>query len=157
MRITVEVTSQTLILWNNGTTVARYKISTAANGVGNRQNSNCTPLGKHRIYKKCGAGLPIGAVLSFGEWTGAVIDQHNPPQQGKDYILTRALILEGVEPGINRGPGIDSLERGIFIHGTQAEDKLGTPVSHGCVRMGNKDIMALFEQVDEGDEVVILP
>ncbi len=62
-----------------------------------------------------------------------------------DLILTRILTLDGLEDGINRGPGHDSLERYIYLHGTNHEDLLGRPVSCGCVRLSNTDICALFD------------
>src|SRR5689334_16883444 len=65
------------------------------------------------------------------------------------------LTLVGAEPGINRGAGCDSLERFIYIHGTNHEDALGRAASHGCVRMANADVIALFERVREGDPVLI--
>ena len=54
------------------------------------------------------------------------------------------------------GPGFDSLERFIYIHGTNHPELLGRPASHGCVRMANEDVIRLFERVAEGDPVVIV-
>ncbi len=73
-----------------------------------------------------------------------------------DLILTRVLTLDGLEDGINRGPGVDSASRYIYLHGTNAEHRLGTPCSHGCVRLANADVATLFELVREGDPVVII-
>ena len=46
--------------------------------------------------------------------------------------------------------------RYIYIHGTNHEDALGQPVSHGCVRMANADMIDLFERLTVGDPVVIV-
>jgi UDP-N-acetylmuramate--alanine ligase len=70
--------------------------------------------------------------------------------------LTRVVTLEGLEDGVNRGPGRDSLARYIYLHGTNHENEIGRPVSHGCVRMRNDDVIALFENVQDGDPVVIV-
>ena len=48
------------------------------------------------------------------------------------------------------------LERYIYIHGTPDTEPMGLPLSHGCVRMRNKDIIELFEQVEEGMAVTIV-
>jgi hypothetical protein len=61
-----------------------------------------------------------------------------------DLVLTRILWLEGLEPGVNAGPGIDSHERFIYLHGTSQEHLLGTPASHGCIRLSNRDVITLF-------------
>jgi UDP-N-acetylmuramate--alanine ligase len=80
----------------------------------------------------------------------------NGGPRADDLILTRILTLEGLEEGVNRGPGHDSLARYIYIHGTNHEDALGRPVSHGCVRMANADMIDLFERLTVGDPVVIV-
>ncbi|MGV1014225.1 MAG: glutamate ligase domain-containing protein, partial [Methyloceanibacter sp.] len=72
-----------------------------------------------------------------------------------DLILTRILTLDGLEDGVNRGPGCDSLTRYIYLHGTNHEDLLGRPMSHGCVRLANDDIRDLFARLREGDHVLI--
>lgn len=43
----------------------------------------------------------------------------------------------------------------IGFHGTPQENLIGQAVSHGCVRMRNKDIGALFEQVALGTPVIV--
>ena len=50
---------------------------------------------------------------------------------------------------------IDSYHRYIYIHGTAEEEKIGAPASHGCVRMRNRDVIELFDRVDEGCKVYI--
>ena len=59
------------------------------------------------------------------------------------------LTLAGCEPGVNQGPGVDSLERYIYLHGTNDEGRIGRPVSHGCVRLTNDDIVTVFDQVPQ--------
>ena len=122
-----------------------FKVSTAANGLCNVRGSNGTPAGWHRVATWIGGGAPLGqvfvsrrptaAVLPPGAWRSAV---------GGERITTRILRLTGMEPGVNQGPGVDSLARFIYMHGTNQEHRLGTPASHGCIRMANRDVAALF-------------
>ena len=111
-----------------------------------------TPPGWHRIHARIGEGAPSGAVFVSREATG---DRWKGEPEAADLILTRILTLEGLEDGVNRGPGHDSLERYIYIHGTNHEEELGRPASHGCVRMGNADVIDLFARVAVGDPVVV--
>lgn len=125
-----------------------FLISTSARGIGNRAGSNATPPGWHRVVARIGAGAPLGQVFAARRATTSVL----PPQSwrargGDDCILTRILRLAGLEPGVNCGPAIDSFARFIYIHGTNHEQALGRPASHGCIRMANRDIAALFDFV----------
>lgn len=45
----------------------------------------------------------------------------------------------------------------IGFHGTPDESVIGSAVSHGCVRMRNEDILALYEQVSLDTVVTVLP
>src|SRR5580765_5217079 len=110
----VDVARQTLTLFEDGEPSASYRVSTAANGIGGEDGSNRTPPGWHRIHAAIGTGAPLGAVFESREPTGEV---WRGERDGRDRILTRVLTLDGLEPGINRGPGHDSLERYIYLHG----------------------------------------
>ncbi|HET9327600.1 MAG TPA: L,D-transpeptidase family protein [Candidatus Eisenbacteria bacterium] len=149
----VDVPRQRLDLIVDGAMLAELHVSTAAAGVGGEAGSLRTPPGWHRIHAKIGADAPLGAVFESRVPTGAVWGGET---REDDLILTRILTLEGLEPGINQGPGHDSLERYIYLHGTNQEDRLGSPASHGCVRLSNPDIAWLFDHVEAGDPVVIV-
>lgn len=149
----VDVERQRLSLFESGREAAGYPVSTAAAGVGAEEGSSRTPPGWHRIHARIGAGAPSGAVFASRIGTGEL---WSGEPRADDLILTRILTLEGLEEGVNRGPGHDSLERYIYIHGTNHEAALGRPVSHGCVRMANADMIDLFERVMVGDPVVIV-
>ena len=151
--LVVDVEHQSLSLIESATEIVRYPVSTAAAGVGGEEGSYRTPPGWHRLHARIGAGAPIGAVFESRVATG---DVWNGGPRADDLILTRILTLEGLEEGVNRGPGHDSLARYIYIHGTNHEDALGRPVSHGCVRMANADMIDLFERSTLGDPVVIV-
>ena len=152
--LVVSIEAQTLLVCANDTIIERYDCSTSRFGVGNRENSLKTPLGLHRIREKFGDGTPAGRVFRDREDTGEDWDHC---QNGDNLILTRIFRLEGLEEGINKGPGVDSYERYIYIHGTGREDLIGAPLSHGCVCLRNLDVIRLFEKVKEGTLVYIDP
>lgn len=130
-----------------------YVISTARNGLGTVTASNKTPTGLHRVVEKFGAGVPQGGVFRERHYTGENMVNDTT---SSDLITSRILWLGGLEPGFNQGGTVDSQRRGIYIHGTGEEATLGTPSSHGCVRMRNTDVIQLFDTVPLGTLVVIL-
>jgi L,D-peptidoglycan transpeptidase YkuD (ErfK/YbiS/YcfS/YnhG family) len=134
-----------------------YPVSTAKNGVGSKTGSQRTPLGLHRVHSKFGAGEPLGMVFDARRATGKLAAIHTTPVDlPEDVITTRILWLEGLEAGKNRGKGVDSHTRFIYIHGTNEEGLIGQPASHGCVRMRNRDVVELFELVAPGTLVEIV-
>lgn len=149
------VKRQRLFHIRDGRLLAEYPIATSSIGVGSEQDSYRTPTGLHRVAEKHGTDVPLLGILKERAFTGQLAD---PDFSGvdKDWITTRVLWLEGLEPGVNRGPGVDSYERCIYIHGTANERSVGTPSSLGCIRMRNADVMALFDAVAIGTLVVIL-
>lgn len=150
--LVVDVASQRLTLVISGLAIAGYPVSTAAAGIGGEENSLRTPPGWHCIQDLIGEGFPSGTVFegrvpTGAIWHGGALDQ--------DLILTRIIRLEGLEDGVNRGAGHDSFERYIYVHGTNHEDELGRPASHGCIRMANADVIDLFDRVAVGDPLVV--
>ncbi len=139
-----------------GEVVFACSVSTALNGAGERNNSGCTPRGRHRVRARIGEGQPLGAVFRGRRPTGEVwtaeLAQANPD---RDWILTRILWLCGEQPGFNRGGSCDSQRRYIYIHGTGDDQPMGTPLSHGCVRLRNEDMLALFDMTPNGCPVMI--
>jgi lipoprotein-anchoring transpeptidase ErfK/SrfK len=73
----------------------------------------------------------------------------------KDEITSRILWLDGLEEGVNRGGDNDTYSRYIYIHGTTDEKRIGQPVSAGCIRMTNDDVIELFDEVLVDDLVLI--
>ena len=151
--VLVDVRRQRLALIEDGRVLVEYPVSTASAGVGGAQDSFRTPPGWHRVHARIGAGEPEGAVFESRARTGRVWRGEAGDQ---DLILTRVITLEGLEASINRGPGCDSLERTIYIHGTNHPELIGTRASHGCVRMHNDAVADLFDRLEEGDPVVIV-
>ena len=131
----------------------RYSVSTAANGIGNRQDSFKTPFGIHRIRQKIGGGEPRGMIFEGREPIGKTV--HSLDNRNKDEITSRILWLDGLEEGVNHGGVYDTFTRYIYIHGTSDEQRIGQPVSAGCIRMRNDDVIELFDEVLVGDIVLI--
>ena len=157
VRIDIDLPLQRLRLeTGGGELIASYPVSTALNGAGESDGSGCTPRGEHYIRACIGAGLPAGTVFRArrptGEIYSAELARRHPD---RDWILSRILWLCGREWGKNRGPGVDTFRRFIYIPGTPDSEPMGIPLSHGCVRMRNEDIVDLFDRVVPGTVVSI--
>ncbi|MBF0623752.1 MAG: L,D-transpeptidase [Magnetococcales bacterium] len=133
----------------------QWPVSTGAAGFGCQADSGCTPTGLHRIGACIGAGAQAGTVFKSRRPTGQIVADTESPVG--DFITTRILWLEGLEEGHNRGPGVDTRDRYIYIHGTPHAQNLGQPVSAGCIRMSDSDVQVLFDRVAVGTLVLILP
>ncbi len=151
----VSLVQQSMFLVQEGKLLKVYPVATASNGPGMVANSNRTPTGLHLVGKKIGDNVPVMGILSERRYTGQLADLD---QSGVDLdqITSRILWLEGLEPGVNKGGSNDSYQRCIYIHGTANERSIGSPSSHGCVRMLNADVIDLYDRVPVGALVVIL-
>ncbi|AGA32900.1 hypothetical protein TVNIR_1227 [Thioalkalivibrio nitratireducens DSM 14787] len=147
--LVVRVDEQRLYVWEDGRVVETFPVSTAARGTGNRDGSLQTPLGLHRVARRIGDGVPCGTIFRGRVPTGTVarILQDPGASSALDAITSRILWLEGLEPGLNRGGEVDSFSRYIYLHGTDEEGRIGTPASHGCIRLRNQDMITLFARV----------
>lgn len=133
---------------DDGALIRRYPVSTAAKGAGEASGSHCTPRGRHVVRAKIGGDQPINSVFVGRRPTGEIYT----PELGRtaperDWILSRILWLSGKEPGFNRLGPCDTMRRYIYIHGTPDEVFEQAPRSHGCIRMRNRDLVELYEQV----------
>jgi lipoprotein-anchoring transpeptidase ErfK/SrfK len=152
----IAIGTQQLTVIENGQRVQCYPVSTARNGVGERMGSECTPTGWHKIRAKIGAGQPLQAVFIGRRATGEIYSSELGRQYPqRDWILTRILWLNGLEPGKNRYGEVDTGWRYIYIHGCPDELMQGRPESHGCIRMRNADVLNLFDRVAAGIKVYI--
>jgi len=149
MLITINITQQKLYLKDiNDKIISEYIISSAKKGVGEKKGSEQTPLGLHTIHQKIGEAMPIFTVFKGRKTTGETWnDDLSRQYPDRDFVLTRILWLKGPQT---------PLDRYIYIHGTSDEKNLGTPQSHGCIRMRNVDVIDFFEKVNEGESVFIL-
>jgi len=156
IHLNVNLSQQTLSVWKNGECVKVYQVSTAKNGPGERTNSECTPRGVHIIRAKIGKNAEENTVFiarrDSGERYTSAMKKEFPE---RDWILTRILWLSGQEVGKNRLGAVDTMRRYIYIHGCPDEDKMGSPTSHGCIKMRNSDVMELFDQVPHKTRVNI--
>lgn len=155
--IRIVLATQCLWLCEGGVAIRRYRISSAANGAGERNGSGCTPRGRHVVRAAIGTGLPAGSLLvgrrPTGErWCPALAAAH----PARDWIVSRILWLSGCEPGKNRLGEVDTMRRYIYIHGTGDDQPMGVPRSHGCIRMRSAEIVELFELVRPGCPVEIV-
>jgi len=132
--------------------IIKWAISTSKYGTGNKAGSYKTPLGLHRIVSKLGKNACLGAIFKKRRNTGKIA---KAGMNRGDLITTRILRLKGLQYGINKGKGIDSFKRCIYIHGTPEERLIGKRASHGCIRMKNRDIVKLFNLVKRGTPVQI--
>lgn len=151
----VSIKRQTLQLLEHGELAREFKVSTSKNPPSCVENSFGTPTGLHEIGQKLCGDAPLGAVLKGRVDTGKRYWELPEDEQRPNLVTTRILWLEGLEPGHNQGGNRDSHARYIYIHGTNHEDKIGTPASGGCVQLRNQEMIELFDAVAEGDHVLI--
>lgn len=73
------------------------------------------------------------------------------------HPLTGEIVLQGREnPLGSRWIGFwDDGRHHIGFHGTPEANLVGQPVSHGCLRMRDADIKALYEQISPGTPVIV--
>ena len=148
-RLVVSIDDQELKVLEGGECIRRFEVSTATKGMGFLMDSYRTPTGRFRISEKVGDGEPDGTIFKarvpVGRWQPG-------DARGEDLILSRILRLDGLEP-----ENANTLERNIYIHGTNHQELLGQPASHGCIRLGNEEMIELFDLVAEGTELEIQP
>jgi L,D-transpeptidase YbiS len=147
-KIRISVRRQQLVLKFGRKKLAEYPISTSRFGLGSKEGSFKTPTGKFRIAEKIGDGMPAGTVFKSRRPVKAT----KKLLREEDLVMTRILWLDGLERR-----NANTHDRYVYIHGTNHEEKIGTPDSHGCVRMKNADLLELFERVRVGTPVEIGP
>ena len=142
----VDILRQMLDLRHRGEFIKSWPVSTSRFGLGCEPGSFKTPTGRFMVAEKIGAGEPLWAEFKSRKPTG-----HLATAGGEhDGILTRILWLHGLDE-----ENANTHDRYIYFHGTNREDLIGTPASHGCIRLKNADIAELFDLVTEGARVVI--
>ena len=155
-KIDIDISQQRLYLNQNDDLIKSYPISSSKYGEGSTENSNMTPLGLHVIKEKIGTDVPINTLFISRINTKRTVNIENSRNKTKDdHITSRILWLDGLEEGINKGKGVDSYSRYIYIHGTHEEGLIGEKASHGCIRMLNNDVIDLYNYVNIGTEVYI--
>jgi len=155
--IYVSIKEQKLYYIQHDSIIKEYIISSSSYGIGSKAGSNKTPIGLHSIKEKYGDNTPINGKMTGRVFHGNIATIYTDETRSKtDDVTSRILWLEGMEKGKNKGKGIDSFSRYIYIHGTSEEGRLGKPASHGCIRMKNKEVIDLYKLVEVGTLVLIL-
>jgi len=160
--LVVNIAGQTVSLFENPAAALRpsgdgfqflksFPCSTSRFGIGQVENSQCTPLGLHNIAEKIGAGESAGTVFKGRK----IIGHTSQPAFADAKITTRILWLDGLEPGFNRGGNVDSHDRYIYIHGTADQGSIGRPATHGCIHLADADLIPLFDLLPDGTLVWI--
>jgi len=158
LSIIIVIADQKLYLLENNIVVKQYDISSSKYGIGNKSGSNKTPLGIHKVAKKFGKKAKANTIFKSRRNIGRIAEiNYDPRKSSGDFVTSRILWLSGLEEGVNKGNGIDSYLRHIYIHGTPDEGLIGIPASHGCIRMKNKDVIELFDLVPLDTIVDIKP
>ena len=154
--IIIDISEQRLYLIKNSSIIESFPISTSKFGEGSTENSFKTPLGNHKIKDKIGDNADLNTIFVSRINTkrkASIISE--AIDSDDDHVTSRILWLDGLEDGLNRGKGIDSYNRYIYIHGTHEEGLIGQKASHGCIRMFNNDVIYLYDIVKEGTNVYI--
>lgn len=146
-QVVVSVKDQKMALYDQGQLVRTYGVSTSKFGCGDTARSNCTPIGKMKVAKKIGDGMPPGMVFKSRRPTGEVI---GPDAPGRDPIVTRIMWLAGTEQKTS-----NAYRRFIYIHGTPEERNIGHQASYGCIRMRSMDIIDLYNRIPVGTTVKV--
>ncbi len=154
--IVINIEKKILYCLVNNKVVQEYPVSTAKNGVGEEQGSECTPRGRHIIRAKIGTQAKENSVFIGRRFTGEIFAENlRMSHPERDWILTRILWLSGLEVGKNRLGKVDTMRRYIYIHGCPDSDAMGEASSHGCIKMRNNDLIELFDKVSVNTNVTI--
>ncbi len=146
VEVVVDVVSQELTVWRGEQEVLSVPVSTSRFGLGFEEGSLRTPTGRFTVHSRHGEDAPAGAVFKGRVFTGEIALQGGD----EDLILTRVFTLGGCD-----ADNANTLARCIYIHGTNQEALLGSPASHGCVRVANDAAVRLFPLLPPGTPVHI--
>jgi L,D-transpeptidase YbiS len=145
-KIHISVSKQRLTLKSGRKKLGDYPVSTSRFGLGTEEGSMKTPTGRFLIAEKIGHAMPLGTVFK----SRRPVKASRKLMRDADLVMTRILWLEGLDPG-----NANTRQRFIYIHGTNHEETIGAPASHGCIRMRNADVVELFARVRVDTPVVI--
>lgn len=144
--IHISVREQQLTLKLGQKKLGTYPVSTSRFGLGTEQGSMKTPTGRFRIAEKIGDGMPLDTAFK----SRRRVKITKKLLRDEDLVMTRILWLDGIDP-----ENTNTHERFIYIHGTNHEESIGEPASHGCIRMRKADVAELFGLVGVDTPVVI--
>lgn len=115
-------------------------------------------LDPHRALR-----FPIGVGKAGKAWTGVarvegkfVRPAWSPPDEIRREHPDLPDVIPGGSPHNPMGAAALTLRGGEYaIHGTNRPQSIGGFVSYGCIRMHNRDIVALYQLVQVGTPVVV--
>jgi lipoprotein-anchoring transpeptidase ErfK/SrfK len=123
--------------------------------------------GERQLYYVLGDGRAIRYRVAVGragmQWFGysAITGKHLRPAWSPPDIVRRdhprlPAYIPGGAANNPMGAAALTLAGGDYaIHGTNAPGSIGRPVSYGCIRMHNRDILDLYRRVEVGTPVVV--
>ena len=124
--------------------------------------------GATALYYVLGGGRAIRYAVGVGRegFTWAGVQNISRKAEWPDWHPPAEMVAR--QPYLPRfmagGPGNPLGARAIYlgtsqyrIHGTNDPSTIGKFVSSGCIRMTNEDVVDLFDRVDVGTKVVVLP
>jgi lipoprotein-anchoring transpeptidase ErfK/SrfK len=149
-KIVIDSKTQNLRLFRANELIFAARVSTSRFGLGFEPGSWKTPTGTFRVCEKIGGDMPIGTVYKGRRPIDAAVDRSAEASASADLITSRILWLDGLEEN-----NANTKERYIYIHGTNQEESIGQPMSNGCIRMRDADIIRLFDLVEVGGLVEI--
>lgn len=112
--------------------------------------------GKVTFKTPCTPGQS-GYATPSGDWTlSAKIANPTWTNPGSEWASN---MPDTIGPGRSNPMGLRKMAvscgGGIYIHGTDNTGALGSPGSHGCVRVSNDEIVKLFDMVEVGIPIII--
>lgn len=148
LTIRISISRQELRLQRGDDVLLTAPISSGATGIGCEEGSGKTPTGRFCICTKHGENAPLNTIFRARIPVGTWPSPHSP----QDAILSRILCLDGLDEH-----NTNTRQRFIYIHGTPDIQQLGTPVSHGCIRLAPDTMAELYKLVPLGTLVYIEP
>ena len=144
--IHISIRDQQLTVKDDETAIRTYPVSTSRFGIGTKQGSLKTPVGRFRVAEKIGGDAPAGTIFR----SRVPLKSGDPLPPTDDLVMSRILWLDGLDEH-----NANTRDRFIYIHGTKHEGEIGSPASCGCIRMRNADVVELFDLVDQDTPVII--
>jgi lipoprotein-anchoring transpeptidase ErfK/SrfK len=145
-RLLIDIDKQRMYVEFDRVIINDFPVSTGKGGTSDRHGSHGTPTGVFQIKQKVGAGAEI--LTRFKGLRPVGKAKLNQPG---DAITTRVMTLKDAP-----GNSSNVVPRRIYIHGTSDELNIGKPVSMGCIRMLNKDVVWLFDRVKVGTTMIYI-
>ena len=153
--LVASIKDQLIVRFHNGKSVKDYLMSSSKRPPSCKENSLGTPDGLHEVCEKIGEGEPLGMVFKGRKPIGLKYEECSEEEREKNLITTRILRLQGLEDGLNKGEGIDTYDRYVYIHGTNHEENLGSPASSGCLQVSNAEAVELHDEIPLGSHLYI--